>query len=162
MIDTDQERLNRYFVKRGGYKTALERESEWSEDILCNKIALYLRENHPYVPFAFDMSGYHLSKAAASKASNQRADGFKVPDLLIFVKKPPFGMLALEVKKLGVKLYRKDGKFVADKHLNDQRNSILRLRKYGQCSDFGIGYVDCIKKINDYLSTGKIDYTLNK
>ena len=69
-------------------------------------------------------------------------------------------MLALEVKVKSTKLFRKDGKFVADKHLNEQRNSILRLRKYGQCADFAVGYVDAIGKINDYLDKGKISYIL--
>lgn len=154
------DQLNRYFQKRGGYKTALEREDEWSEDMLCTKIAEYLKDNYPDVLFLFDMSGYHLSQRQASKAKTQRADGFRVPDLLILKDSEKYGLLALEVKTKGTKLFRKDGKFVADKHLNEQKNSILRLRKYNQCADFGIGYVDCIKKINDYLGKGEIEYTL--
>lgn len=154
------EQLNRYFEKRGGYKTALEREEEWTEDMLCTKIASYIKEHYPDVPFLFDMSGYHLSKVAASKAKAQRAEGFRIPDLLILHNSGKYGMLALEIKVKSVKLFRKDGKFVSDKHLNEQRVSLLRLRKYNQCADFGVGYVDCVKKINDYLSKGSIDYTL--
>jgi hypothetical protein len=154
------EQLARYFAKRGGYKTLAEREDGWSEDMLCNNISDYLKQNHPDVPFQFDMSGYNLSITAAQKAKRQRSEGFKVPDLIIYIKKGKFGFFALEIKKKSVKLFKKDGNFVADKHLNAQRVSILRLRKYGQCADFGIGYVDSIKKINDYLDKGEIEYTL--
>jgi hypothetical protein len=155
-----KEQLNRYFAKQGGYKGVLEREDGWSEDMLCTKLAGYIKEHHPSVPFFFDMSGYHLSKQSASKAKSQRADGFRIPDLIILVRTEKFGMLGLEIKKKGTKLFRKDDKFVSDVHLNEQRVSILRLRNYGQCADFGVGYEDCIKKINDYLSKGEIKYTL--
>ena len=50
------EQLSKYFIKRGGYKTSLDREDSWSEDMLCNKIANYMKEIHPDVPFLFDMS----------------------------------------------------------------------------------------------------------
>jgi hypothetical protein len=160
MTHHSKETLDRYFVKRGGYKSMLEREDNWSEELLCTKIADYIKDTYPSAPFFFDMSGYHLSKQAASKAKNQRADGFRIPDLIILSRSPDYGMLALEVKKKGTKLFKKDGNFVADAHLNEQRVSILRLRSYGQCADFGVGYEDCIKKINDYLSKGEIKYTL--
>jgi hypothetical protein len=155
-----KETLDRYFAKQGGYKGVLEREDGWSEDMLCTKLAGYIKEHHPSVPFFFDMSGYHLSKQSASKAKSQRAEGFRIPDLIILVRTEKFGMLGLEIKKKGTKLFRKDGKFVSDVHLSEQRVSILRLRNYGQCADFGVGYEDCIKKINDYLSKGEIKYTL--
>jgi hypothetical protein len=155
-----KETLDRYFAKRGGYKTLLEREEGWSEDMLCNNIATYLKENHPTVPFQFDMSGYKLSQSQANKASRQRADGFKVPDLTLYVKKENYGMLAIEVKKIGTKIYRLDGKLVSNKHIISQANSIMRLRKYGQCADFGVGYADVIKKINNYLDHGGFEYLL--
>jgi hypothetical protein len=156
----DKETLDKYFAKRGGYKTILEREENWSEDMLCSNVSSYLKEHRPDVPFFFDMSGYHLSKSSANKASKQRAEGFKVPDLIILVKREKFGMLAIEAKKLNTKIYKLNGELVSNIHIKDQANSIMRLRKFGQCADFGVGYVDIIKKINDYLDKGSINYLL--
>ena len=157
---TTPEQLNRYFAKNGGYKSLLEREEKWDENMLSTKVASYIKEYHPSVPFFFDMSGYHLSKSSANKASAQRADLFKVPDLVVLVKKGNYGMLAIELKIAGTILFKKDGGFVKNAHLEGQRDSILRLRKYGQCADFGIGYKDVIEKVNSYLEKGEINYTL--
>jgi hypothetical protein len=155
-----EEQLNRYFKSRGGYKSAMEREETWTEDMVCNKIASYLKENRPNVLFFFDMSGYQLSITSAVKAKHQRADAFRVPDLMVIEKSHSYSALFLEVKTKKVKLFKKDGSFVADKHLNEQRSTLLKLREKGYCADFSLGYMDTIKKINDYLDTGKIAYTL--
>lgn len=155
-----QEVLDNYFKKRGGYKTSLQREDEWDEAMLTKKVSEYLKTNHPTIPFTCDMSGVNLSKAQARQSAMNRANLYKVPDLLIFVRKPNFGMLALELKKLSVRLFKKDGNFVKNQHLEEQRDSILWMRKHGQCADFSVGYVATIQKINDYLDKGQINYTL--
>lgn len=155
-----EEQLNRYFQKRGGYRTSLEREDEWDEDMLTKKVAQYLKDVHPNVPFTCDMSGVHLTKLQAIKSAANRANLYKVPDLLVFVKKGKFGMLALELKIKGTPLFNLNGTFRKDKHRETQRDSILWMRKHGQCCDFSLGYVDTITKINDYLESGTIKYTL--
>jgi hypothetical protein len=160
MTHHSKEVLDNYFKKRGGYRTSLEKEETWDENMLTKKIAEYLKEQHPTVPFTCDMSGVKLSKKQAIQSANNRANFYKVPDLLLFVKKGTFGMLCLELKIKSVKLFKKDGGFVKNEHLEKQRSSILWLRKYGQCADFALGYSDTIKKINDYLDKGKINYTL--
>ena len=154
--------LNRYFknTRGGGYKNKLEREEFWDEGKLCSEIADYLRTHHPTVPFFFDLSGIKMSKSGATRAVKQRAEGFRVPDLIILVKKRPFGMLALEIKKLGTTIYKRDGNIVKNEHIHEQISSIRWLRKYSQCADFGIGYMNTIKKINEYLSFGKFEYLL--
>ena len=152
--------LNEYFKKRGGYKTSLEREEEWNEAMLTKKVAAYLKEYHPDIPFTCDMSGVKLSISQAQQSSANRAHLYKVPDLLVFVKRPNFGMLALELKVKGTPLFKADGTFRKDKHREEQRNSILWMRKHGQCADFAVGYVDTIQKINIYLDTGEIKYTV--
>lgn len=155
-----KEILDNYFKKRGGYRTSLEREETWDEAMLTKKVAEYLKTNHPTVPFTCDMSGVKLSKAQANQSAANRADLYKVPDLLVFVKKGKFGMLALELKVLKVKLFKRDGNFVKNEHLEKQRKSILWMRNHGQCADFSVGYVSTIQKINDYLEKGLINYTL--
>lgn len=159
-IHQSREVLNEYFKKRGGYRTSLEKEDTWDENMLTKKVSAYLKENHPDIPFTCDMSGVKLSIAQATQSSANRANFYKVPDLLIFVKKPAFGMLALELKIKKTPLFKADGTFRKDKHREDQLRSILWMRKYGQCADFAVGYVDAIQKINSYLDTGTIKYSV--
>lgn len=159
MSDQTKAQLDEYFKKSGGYKTLLEREPSWSEQMLTTKIATYLKEHHPTIPFQIDMSGEALSKTAATRSSNNRAELFKMPDLTIYVKKGKYGTLMLELKKLGAHPLKKDGSLKKNEHIELQANSIKWLRLHGQLADFSVGYVETIKKINDYLSTGQIDLT---
>jgi len=153
----DFERFQSYFKKP--LKSA-DREMEWSEQQLTSKIAEYLREHHPTIPFQVDMSGEKLSKAAAQRSSKARAGRYKQPDLTLYVKKGKFGTLMLELKKLSAHPLKKDGNLKKSEHLETQASSIMWLRKYGQCSDFAVGYEDTIIKINDYLEHGQIEYLL--
>lgn len=159
MSDQTREQLDGYFKKSGGYKTLLEREPSWSEQMLTSKIADYLREHHPSVPFQVDMSGEALSKSAAVRSSKNRAGLFKMPDLTIYVRRGEWGCLMLELKKLSAHPLKKDGTLKKNEHIELQASSIIWLRAHGQLADFSVGYVETIKKINDYLSTGQIDLT---
>lgn len=154
-----QEQLNEYFKKRGGYRTKSEREEFWDEDKLQSQVCTYLRENHPNLVFFSDMSGASLSKRQAVKFAGQRAEGFKVPDM-IFVGENGRPDLYLELKKLDVTLYTKTGKFVSNEHLQAQACSLKRLRLAGKVADFSIGYVETISKINQWLEKGTFEYRL--
>jgi hypothetical protein len=157
-MDIDrEERVQSYFKKK---IKSTDREETWSEQMLTNKIATYLREHHPTIPFQIDLSGEALSKTAATRASKNRAGLYKQPDLTIYVKKANYGTLMLELKKLSAYPLKKDGTLKKNEHIELQARSIRWLRKYGQCADFAVGYHDTINKINKYLSDGKIDYLL--
>lgn len=159
MSDQTKAQLDGYFKKSGGYKTLLEREPSWSEQMLTGKISDYMRENHPSIPFQVDMSGEKLSNAAAIRSSKNRAGLFKMPDLTIYVKKGKYGCLMLELKKLSAHPLKLNGELKKSEHIELQAHSIKWLREHGQLADFSVGYVETIKKINDYLSKGEIDLT---
>lgn len=158
MSSHTKEQLDQYFKKQGGYKSMTDREETWSEQMLTNKIATYLREHHPTIPFQIDLSGEALSKSAAVRSSKNRAGLFKMPDLTIYVKKGEYGCLMLELKKLSAHPLKKDGKLKKNEHIELQAHSIEWLRKYGMCADFSVGYEETIKKINEYLTKGEINY----
>lgn len=151
----DFDRVQSYFKKP---LRRADREAGWSEQQLTSKIAEYLREYHPTIPFQIDLSGEKLSKAAAQRSAKARAGMYKQPDLTLYVKKGKYGTLMLELKKLSAHPLKKDGNLKKSEHLEGQARSINWLRKYGQCADFAVGYEDTIKKINDYLAEGQIDY----
>ena len=162
MSSHTKEQLDSYFKKRGGYKNMTDREESWSEQMLTNKIATYLREHHPTIPFQVDLSGEALSKTAAVRSSKNRAGLFKMPDLTIYVKKGNYGCLMLELKKLSAHPLKKDGTLKKNEHIELQARSIEWLRKYGQKADFGVGFSDVVDKINKYLTDGEFEYLYKK
>lgn len=158
MSNHTNEQLDSYFRKQGGYKKMTDREESWSEQMLTNKIATYLREHHPTIPFQIDLSGEALSKMAAVRSSKNRAGLFKMPDLTIYVKKGDYGCLMLELKKLSAHPLKKDGTLKKNEHVELQARSIEWLRAHGQKADFGVGYDDVLNKINEYLTKGDFKY----
>jgi hypothetical protein len=152
------DRVQSYFKKP--LKASL-REENWSEQMLTGKIAQYLREHHPTIPFQIDLSGEALSKSAAVRSAKNRAGLFKMPDLTIYVKKGVYGCLMLELKKLSAHPLKKDGTLKKNEHIELQAQSIVWLRKYGQKADFGVGYEDTINKINKYLIHGDFEELYN-
>jgi hypothetical protein len=162
VIETKEEEIERVqsYFKRP--LSATLREAGWSEQVLTSKIADYLREYHPTIPFQIDMSGEKLSKAAATRSSKNRAGLYKQPDLTIYVKKGKYGCLMLELKKLSESPLKKDGNLKKNEHIELQARSIEWLRKYGQKADFAVGYQDTVDKINDYLDVGEFEYLYKK
>ena len=150
----DLERVQSYFKKP---LKASQREDTWSEQMLTGKVADYLREYHPSIPFQVDLSGEHLSKSAAVRSAKNRAGLYKQPDLTIYVKKGKYGCLMLELKKMSAHPLKKDGTLKKNEHIELQARSIEWLRKYGQKADFGVGYQDTIDKINKYLNDGEFE-----
>ena len=155
MDSKELERVQSYFKKP---LKASQREENWSEQMLTSKIAEYLREHHPTIPFQIDLSGEALSKSAAVRSSKNRAGLFKMPDLTIYAKKLKYGCLMLELKKLSAHPLKKDGTLKKNEHIELQARSIEWLRKYGQKADFAVGYEDTITKINKYLVDGEFEY----
>lgn len=75
------------------------------------------------------------------------------PDLMIYEPRNDKQGLALELKVQGTKIYRLDGKLVADLHIREQSAMLDALRERGYEAHFAIGLDDCMKKVNDYLET---------
>lgn len=152
------DQLNEYFKKQGGYRTKSEREEFWDEDKLQQNVCDYLRTHHPDLVFHSDLSGAHLNKRQAAMYSRMKSEGFKVPDMHFVGDNYPD--LYLELKKLGTTLYTKTGRFVSNDHYKAQAASLLRLRDCGNITDFSVGYVETIHKINRWMSRQSFELTL--
>ena len=114
-------------------------------------ISKYLAISYPKVVWRFDFSAgtkMTLGQARKHKAMNPHR-GY--PDLFICQCRNGYGGLYLEIKN--VKIYKKDGQLVTDKHIKEQSDMISHLRNAGYKADFAIGIDDCIKKIDTYLKT---------
>lgn len=139
------------------------------EEILHLRVCDYLRKNYPDVLFRTDFSsGMKMSPGQAAKHKKfQKSRAW--PDL--FIAKPEkdvfrdsfsgdkyfeiFAGLFLELKAEGIKLYKKNGEMIANKHYREQAEMLEELRKLGYCANFAVGYEQAIRIITDYLGEPK-------
>ena len=126
------------------------------EHDIYKMIADYLRYQYPTVIYRFDLAAdMKLTKNQARKHKRiQRYRGY--PDL--FIAEPvPRGFpnvyhgLYLEIKKDGVRIFKQDGKLVADEHIREQFDMLADLRQRGYAAEFAIGFEGAKKLIDDYM-----------
>lgn len=137
------------------------------EELLHLKVCDYLRKNYPDVLFRTDFSsGMKMSPGQAAKHKKfQKSRAW--PDLFIaesgVVEFKEDGLIAhlrkngmfLELKADGVKLYKKNGEMVANKHYREQAEMLKKLRSNRYAAYFAVGYDQAIQIITDYLGEPK-------
>lgn len=125
---------------------------------LCKSIAIYLRNQFPSVIYHFDLAGLNLSRAQAGMTKGIQGNrGW--PDL--FIAQGKWGDafdpgdkkgLFVEIKKQGTKIFLRDGHtLVSDPHIREQAAMLSELRKQGYEAQFGVGFDNIKKIIDDYL-----------
>ena len=137
------------------------------EETLHLKVCDYLRKNYPDVLFRTDFSsGMKMTLWQAAKHKKfQKSRAwpdlfiaesgvvkFKEGNLIVNLRKN--GMF-LELKADGVKLYKKNGEMVANKHYQEQAEMLKKLRDRNYYAEFAIGYKDAIEQIHEYLGKPK-------
>lgn len=97
-----------------------------------------------------------ISQAKRQKVLNPRRGH---PDLIIYEPRGKYVGLAIELKREGVKIAKKDGSAVST-HVQEQNDYLEALRKRGWKCFFCIGYTDAIKTIDEYLGidTLKVEF----
>ena len=150
-----------------------------SEHNLYEKIARYLQLQYPNVIYRFDLAS-DLKLTMGQAARHKRLHPTRgYPDLSISepkIAKPQCraltdeerrelekGMefisvkiqqnyhgLYLEIKKDGEKLTKKDGSWRTP-HIAEQAEMLERLRQTGYRAEFGVGFDECKKIIDEYL-----------
>ena len=121
-----------------------------SEEILHEEVARYIRFLYPKVIFNSDMSGVKLTMFQAKKAAKLRSSR-AFPDLIVYEPVDNYKGLFIELKADGVKVFKKDGSLVANKHIKEQAEMIEKLREKGYAAYFACGIDEAIKIIDDYL-----------
>lgn len=138
------------------------------EENLHLKICDFLRKNYPDVIFRTDFSsGMKMTVGQAAKHKKFQSSR-AYPDLFIAktgrkkaakinnncIWRTLNGMF-LELKAEGVKIYKKNGEIVANKHYHEQAEMLKRLRAENYYAEFAIGYEDAISQITNYLGEPK-------
>lgn len=137
------------------------------EELLHLKVCDYLRKSYPNVLFRTDFSsGMKMSPGQAAKhkkfqktrawpdlfIAESGVVKFKEGNLIVNLRKN--GMF-LELKADDVKLYKKNGEMVANKHYQEQAEMLKKLRDRNYYAEFAIGYKDAIEQIREYLGKPK-------
>lgn len=79
---------------------------------------------------------------------------------MVFEPRFQFHGLALELKAVGAKVYKRTGGLYADPHLAEQAAYHERLRAKGYLALFGIGFDECAGILSEYLTKSPDDYQL--
>lgn len=131
-----------------------------NEEKLHIEICSYLKQAFPDVIFFSEPSGLRLSSWHQRKLLKKIRSVGKLPDIFIAFPVEGFDQKGrplkfhgffLELKAEGTTIFKKDGEVVADQHIRDQRDTLIRLFKLGYAASFGIGFDQCKKIIDDYM-----------
>jgi hypothetical protein len=134
------------------------------EEQLHVQLCEYVKVQYPDVIFFSEPSGLRLQSWHQRKLLKKIRSVGKLPDL--FLAFPVSGLDAkgnvlsyhgffLELKVEGTTIYKKDGKVVADEHIQAQLQTLIRLFKLGYGASFGIGFNQSKKLIDDYMAIAK-------
>ena len=131
-----------------------------SEHNLYEQIALYLQLQYPNVIYRFDIAA-DLKLTPGQAAKHKRLHPTRgYPDLFIAHhgeiifgpcndRRLVYG-LYLEIKKDDEKLTKKDGSWRTP-HIAEQAEMLEKLRQAGYKAEFGVGFDECKRIIDNYL-----------
>lgn len=125
------------------------------------QVADYLRLRYPNVLFHSDYgSGLRLTPGQAVKQKRLQGGRRAWPDM--FIAQPAqrsleypdacykFGLF-LELKRPGIKIYKKNGDLAANEHIREQAGVLEMLRIRGYVAEFACGFDEAKKIIDEYL-----------
>jgi hypothetical protein len=121
------------------------------ESDIYHAISKFMRIKHPKVIWRFDFSAgtkMTIGQARIHKGLNPHR-GY--PDLFICQPSNGYAGLFIEIKKDGERTQRKDGTLYADQHLQEQHEILKHLNNVGYKAVFGVGLMECVEIIEDYL-----------
>jgi len=111
-------------------------------------VCKYIRMQYPQTIFRSDQAGLWMpGKAKYYQKYLQSGNGY--PDLFIAEAKDKFHGFFLEIKEK--KIIKLDGSYV-DERTERQARMISQLVLRGYWADFGVGFEECINKIDNYMN----------
>lgn len=111
----------------------------------------YLRMQYPSVLFTSEAGGIYTNITQARLIKRTRSC-VGIPDLMIFEPKAEYCGLFLEIKADGTNIYKKNGEFTKNEHLNNQREVLQKLINKGYACFFVIGFDNAKQVIDHYMS----------
>ncbi|MEM7035722.1 MAG: hypothetical protein AAF570_02010 [Bacteroidota bacterium] len=121
-----------------------------SEYEMHKAVVRYLCAAYPSTRFHSDLSGVKLNRGTVAKMRALNGHrGF--PDLVIYEKRGHCCGLALELKREGTKVFKKDGTLRKDTHLEEQKKWLDHLSATGFQAEFVVGFDEAREVIDAYM-----------
>lgn len=131
-------------------KTRKSTKTYGPEYIVCKDVSRYLKLQYPKVWYLFDLTGLGLTKTQAGMNKEiQKGNGRS--DLFIFEPRGPYHGLIIEIKKDGVRIFKRDGITGATPHIIEQTEFLELMIHRGYYATFACGFDACKKVIDDYM-----------
>lgn len=129
------------------------------------QVADYIRLQYPDAIFHSDFgSGIKLTMGQAIKQKRLNGGRRSWPDMFLAeqsvrhedvsdhaIGEWNYAGLFIELKREGTRIFKKDGKLVADEHIREQFDMLSDLRARGYAAEFACGYEEAKKLIDDYM-----------
>lgn len=112
----------------------------------------YIRKLYPYVIFRTDFSSGMRMSIGMAKRHKALQYSNAYPDLFIAEPKGNYAGLFIELKTINNVVFKKDGSMRKNSHHEEQETMMLKLRGKGYKAEFGLGFGNTIKLINEYLN----------
>lgn len=126
------------------------------------QVADYLRLRYPNVIFHSDFgSGIKLTMRQAAMQKRMNGGQRAYPDMFIALPKlrrNKDGLhvythgLFIELKREGTRILKKDGEYVADKHIREQAKMLQELELLGYRAVFAVGFDQAKQIIDSYMA----------
>lgn len=114
-------------------------------------LVVWLKYQYPECLFKVDFSaGLCLSQHQATELKSLSC-GKGFPDLIIIEPRGDCVGLAIEFKKSGTRVTKKNGTAKKDEHLDNQRNVLEKFHQRGWLAFFGLGFEETKTIIENYL-----------
>lgn len=127
----------------------LKKETELS---VHNQVCKYLKAQYPKVMFLSDFgAGIKMSIGMANRQSMQKSN-HAFPDIMIFEPRGGWNGLFIEVKKDDSIYYKGTTDLKPVQHVLDQFHCIRLLTQKNYYADFGCGFIECKRIIDEYMS----------
>lgn len=121
------------------------------ENLVHQQVCDYLRLQYRGVIFHTDFAaGIKLTQGQAIKRKRLNSSR-AFPDLFIAKCRNGKGGLFIEIKADGQRPILKDGSVSKQEHVAEQGEMLEALRTEGYAAEFGVGFEQCKKLIDDYL-----------
>lgn len=121
-----------------------------SEAHLQKQICHYIKLQYPGVLFISTLNGEKLGPGQAVAVANLQSDR-GIPDLLILRGCGSYCGLAIELKKEGEKIKKRNGEYV-NEHVKEQAQYLQKLSTEGWLACFAVGFEECKSIIDNYLT----------
>ena len=117
-----------------------------------NQVCKYLKAQYPNVMFLSDFAaGMKMSIGMATRQNVQKSD-HAFPDIMVFEPRNGYHGLFIEVKRDDSIFYSGTRAIKSNQHVKDQQDCIFNLLAKGYMADFGCGFDECKKIIDNYLN----------